>query len=134
MPDVVVAVDELVQVVRGLRVVLVNVFELVVSLSVYPDVQDPDDNVAQHDPSHDEKHVHLFRRALRLERSGYHVETDDARHDAARKGEQQADYAAGVPAQQRANHAAEARTAYAGYRRYDYYPAEVGHGCLPFKQ
>ena len=134
MPDIVVAVDQLVQVVGGLGVVGVDVLKLVVGLAVYPDVQQPDDDVAEHDARHNEKDVHRLRGALRLERSGYHVETDDARHDAARKGEQQADYAAGVPAQQSANHAAEARTAYAGYRRYDYYPAEVGHGCLPFKQ
>ena len=69
------AVDELVQVVGRLGVVGVDVGYLVVRLFVDPEVEQPDDDVAEQHARDDEEHAHRLCRAVGLERAGDHVDT-----------------------------------------------------------
>ena len=66
------------QVVGGLGVVGVDVSSSWLVLR-YPDVQQPDDDVAEHDARHNEKDVHrLWEAPSGWSAPGYHVRSDDA--------------------------------------------------------
>ena len=125
----VVGVGQLLQRVRRLRMVLINVVNLVVGLVVNPGVQHRDHDIADEDTRHHQPHV--IAQILRVQGLGQQVKADHAGHDPCGEGQQQTDGFAGILAEQAGQQPAHSRAAHTGKGGYaDHTPNHISMAPL----
>ena len=123
---VVIAVDELRQLIRRLGMVFINMLDLGIRPPVHDRIQHIDKHEADCRHGNDQEDMPHRIGHLR-DRVRQQVEADDAQHDAARKTQKQADDLLGIAGKQNADQPAQPGTDDAGDRRDDNNKCKSSH-------